>query len=231
MIQLSHVSKIFAPGHRALTDVSLEIGAGEFVFVYGVNGAGKSTLLRLLFREDEPSEGQILVDGQKLAGLGSRGVARLRRKIGLVFQEFKLLPALSALDNVALAAQIAGASKKQSQIRAYQLLRDCGLHERYEAKPCSLSGGERQRIAIARALINDPSLILADEPTGNIDDQTAGDLMDLLMRTGERGATVLVATHNRSLTQRHGNRVITLQHGCLINDSADPPLPKLEFRW
>ena len=231
MIQLSHVSKIFAPSHRALTDLNLEIGAGEFFFVYGVNGAGKSTLFKLLLREEEPSEGEILIYGQRLGGLGSRGVARLRRKIGVVFQEFMLLPALSALDNVALAAQVTGASKKQTRIRAHQLLRDVGLRGRYEAKPCSLSGGEQQRVAIARALINDPSLILADEPTGNIDDQTVGDLMDLLMKRGERGTTILVATRDRALTQGRSNRVITLQHGCLIDDSSDRPPLKQEFRW
>ncbi len=231
MIQLSHVSKTFAPGHRVLTDINLEIGAGEFVFIYGVNGAGKSTLLRLLFREEEPSEGQILIDGRRLGRLGSRGVAQLRRKIGVVFQEFRLLPALSALDNVALAAQVAGASKKQSQLRAYQRLRDVGLRERYDAKPCSLSGGEQRRVVIARALINDPSLILADEPTCNIDDESADTLLEVLAKTGERGVTILVATHDRALTQRRGNRVITLRRGCLIDDSSEPPRPKPEFRW
>jgi cell division transport system ATP-binding protein len=163
MIQLFHVSKTYVPNYRALTDINLEITRGEFVFVAGASGAGKSTLLKLLFREEEPSEGQILIDGSNLARLNRRGVAKLRRKIGLVFQECKLLAGLTALQNVALAAEVVGVPKSASRIKAYQLLHELGLKERYDAKALSLSAGEQQRVAIARALMNEPKLLLADD--------------------------------------------------------------------
>jgi len=218
MIQLFHVSKIFPPNHRALTDVSLEINRGELAFLAGPSGAGKSTLLKLLFREEEPSEGQILIDGKNVTRLAGRQVAQLRRRMGLVFQEFKLLPNLTVLDNVALAAEVIGISKKASRAKAYQLLRELGLHERYDSKPLSLSGGEQQRIAIARALVNDPMLVLADEPTGNLDADVAAETMRLLFEIRDRGATIVVATHDLNLINRYGSRVILLQRGALADD-------------
>jgi cell division transport system ATP-binding protein len=222
MIQLFHLSKTYPPNYRALTDISLEIAPGEFVFVSGASGAGKSTLLRLLFREEEPSEGQILIDGRNVTRLGSRGVAQLRRKIGLVFQEFKLLPRLTALENVALAAEVLGRSKRESRTKAYQLLRDLGLKERYDAKPLALSGGEQQRVAIARALINDPRLILADEPTGNLDAEVADEIMRLLLKMRDRGATILIATHDLGMIARYGTRVLSLHRGVLTDGSGRP---------
>jgi Predicted ATPase involved in cell division len=153
MIQVLHLSKIYGPNRRALTDINLTIAKGELAFISGPSGAGKSTLLKLLFREEEPSEGQILIDGSNITRLPSRGVAQFRRKIGLIFQEFRLLPHLTALDNVALAAQVIGVSKRESRTKAYQLLGELGLKERYDAKPFTLSGGEQQRVAIARALV------------------------------------------------------------------------------
>jgi cell division transport system ATP-binding protein len=218
MIQLFHVSKIYPPGSKALTDVSLEIGRGEFVFLTGPSGAGKSTLLKLLFRQEEPSEGQIVINEQDLNRLKSREVARLRQKMGLVFQEFKLLPGLSALENVALAAQVVGARKRESQMKAYQLLRELGLKGKYDAKPPTLSGGEQQRIAIARALINEPLLVVADEPTGNLDDQAADETMRLFLKIRERGATLIIASHNLELIKRYGTRIIALRQGCLADD-------------
>jgi cell division transport system ATP-binding protein len=218
MIQLFHVSKIFPPNHRALTDVSLEINRGELAFLAGPSGAGKSTLLKLLFREEEPSEGQILIDGKNVTRLAGRQVAQLRRRMGLVFQEFKLLPNLTILDNVALAAEVIGISRKASRAKAYQLLRELGLHERYDSKPLSLSGGEQQRIAIARALVNDPMLVLADEPTGNLDADVAAETMRLLFEIRDRGATIVVATHDLNLINRYGSRVILLEHGALADD-------------
>jgi cell division transport system ATP-binding protein len=218
MIQLFHVSKIFPPNHRALTDVSLEINRGELAFLAGPSGAGKSTLLKLLFREEEPSEGQILIDGKNVTRLAGRQVAQLRRRMGLVFQEFKLLPNLTVLDNVALAAEVIGISQKASRAKAYQLLRELGLHERYDSKPLSLSGGEQQRIAIARALVNDPMLVLADEPTGNLDADVAAETMRLLFEIRDRGATIVVATHDLNLINRYGSRVILLQRGALADD-------------
>ena len=156
MIQLFHVSKMYPPNAAALRDINLQIDKGEFVFLTGPSGAGKTTLLKLLFRQEAPSEGQILINGQSLIQLNGRGVARLRRQMGLVFQEFKFLPYMTALDNVALAALVVGAPRKESYTKGYRLLCDLGLKEKCNAKPLALSGGEQQRIAIARALINDP---------------------------------------------------------------------------
>jgi cell division transport system ATP-binding protein len=218
MIQLFHLSKVYPPNHRALSDISLQIRKGELVFLAGPSGAGKSTLLKLLFRQEEPTEGQILIDGQNITRLASRGVARLRRKIGLVFQEFRLLNSLTALDNVALAAQALGAPKNASKTKAYQLLRELGLKERYDSRPLSLSGGEQQRVAIARALINDPSVILADEPTGNLDAEAAEETMRLFFKIQERGATLIIATHNLRMIDRYGSRVILLKRGALTDD-------------
>lgn len=229
-IQLLHVSKTFPPRQRALADINLEIGERELVFISGPSGAGKSTLLKLLFREIEPSEGEILIDGRNATRLRSRGVARLRRKMGLVFQEFRFLPALSVIDNVALAAQVLGVSKKQSRVKAYQLLSELGLKDRYDAKPFMLSGGEQQRIAIARALINDPSLVIADEPTGNIDDELADGIMQLFLKIRDRGATVVIATHHRALIQRYGARVIKLEHG-FMTDGSSGRISSREYTW
>ncbi|HEY5543715.1 MAG TPA: cell division ATP-binding protein FtsE [Candidatus Binatia bacterium] len=220
MIQLFHLSKTYPPNHRALINITLEIAQGEFVFVAGASGAGKSTLLKLLFREEEPSEGQILIDGRNVTRLGSRGVARLRRKIGLVFQEFKLLPGITALENVALAAEVLGRSKRESRTKAYQLLRELGLKDRYDAKPLALSAGEQQRVAIARALINDPRLILADEPTGNLDAEVADEIMRLLFKMRDRGTTILIATHDLGMIARYGTRVLSLQRGMLTDWSG-----------
>ena len=218
MIQLFHVSKVYPPRSKALTDVSLQIERGEFVFLAGPSGAGKTTLLKLLFRQEKPSEGQILINGQDLSRLKSRNIARLRQKMGLVFQEFKLLPGLSALDNVALAAQVVGMRKRESQTKAYQLLGELGVRGKYDAKPLTLSGGEQQRVAIARALINEPELVLADEPTGNLDDQAAGDTMALFLKIRERGTTLIIASHNFDLIKRYGSRIIALRQGCLADD-------------
>ena len=218
MIQFFHLSKTYPPNYRALTDLTLEIAAGEFIFVSGPSGAGKSTLLKLLFREEEPSEGQILIDGKNITRLKSRGVIQLRRKIGLVFQDFKLLAGLTALENVALAAEVVGRSKRESRTRAYQLLRDVGLQDRYDAKPLALSAGEQQRVAIARALINDPLLMLADEPTGNLDAEVADEIMRLFFKMRDRGATIIVASHDLTMINRYGTRVLSLQRGALVDD-------------
>ena len=225
MIQLLHVSKTYAPGQRALTDITLEITHGELVFLAGPSGAGKSTLLKLLFREEEASEGRILIDGKDLARLNRRGVARLRRSIGLVFQECRLLADLTALQNVALAAEVIGVSRKASRIKAYQLLRDLGLRERCEAKALTLSAGEQQRVAIARAVINEPRLVLADEPTGNLDAQAGDEIMRLLLRMRDRGATVLIATHDLAIIARYATRILSLRSGVLRDNVKGDPSP------
>lgn len=220
MIQLFHVSKIYPPNSAALRDINLQIGKREFVFLTGPSGAGKSTLLRLLFREEEPTEGQILINGKNITRLNSGGIARLRQEIGLVFQEFKLLPRLTVLDNVALAAEVLGTPRRESQRKAYQLLRDLGLREKYDVKPPTLSGGEQQRVAIARALVNDPMLVLADEPTGNLDADMAQEIMRLFLKIREKGTTLLIATHDIDLTERYGSRIIQLQRGSMTKDSS-----------
>lgn len=218
MIQLFHVTKTYPPNSQALTDINLEIGKGEFVFIAGPSGAGKTTLLKLLFREEEPTEGRILVEGKNVTRLNSRGVARLRRELGLVFQEFKLLPRLSALENVALAAEVVGMSRRESHTKAYQLLREIGLKDRYDAKPLTLSGGEQQRVAIARALVNDPLIVLADEPTGNLDPEAADETMRLFLKIREKGTTILIASHDLDLIKRYGSRVIALRQGQVADD-------------
>jgi cell division transport system ATP-binding protein len=218
MIEFFHVSKIYPPNLPALVDISLEIDPGEFVFVTGPSGAGKTTLLRLLFRAELPSEGQILLNGLNVNRLNSRGVARLRRNIGLVFQEFKLLPRLTALENVALAAEVLGVSKRESHTKAYHLLRELGLKEKYDSKPFALSGGEQQRVAIARALINDPVLVLADEPTGNLDAEASDETMRLFLKIREHGTTIMIATHDIEVIRRYGTRILSLQRGYLADD-------------
>jgi cell division transport system ATP-binding protein len=218
MIEFQHVSKSYGADCRALNDISFILRKGEVGFVTGASGAGKSTLLKLIFRDEEPSAGQILVDGRNIKALNSRGVAALRRQIGLVFQQFKLLASLSALENVALAAEVVGMAKQASRTKAFQLLRELGLEERYDATPLALSAGEQQRVAIARALINEPVVILADEPTGNLDAEAAHETMDLLLKARERGATILLATHDIALVNRYGDRVISLRRGELVDD-------------
>lgn len=218
MIQLFHVSKIYSPNTAALKDINLQIAKGELVFLAGPSGAGKTTLLKLLFREEEPSKGQIIIHGKDVTKLNSRGVARLRQQIGLVFQEFKFLPHMTALDNVALAALVTGVPRRESYSKAYHLLHELGLQEKYDAKPPALSGGEQQRVAIARALMNDPMVVLADEPTGNLDANLADETMRLFRKIRERGTTIIIASHDLDLSQRYGTRVISLQEGYLIDD-------------
>ena len=230
MIQLFHVSKKYPPDHAALIDVNLTIERGELVFLTGASGAGKTTLMKLLFREEDPSEGQILLDGKNVTRLKSAEIALLRRRIGLVFQEFRLLPRLSALDNVALAARVVGKDKNESQTRAYHLLRDLGLKDKYSSKPPALSGGEQQRVAIARALINDPMLILADEPTGNLDAEVADETMRLFVKIRERGTTLVIASHDLELIKRYGTRIISLHQGRVVDDLTRVDAPRVEAR-
>jgi cell division transport system ATP-binding protein len=219
MIQLFRVSKIYPPNFPALRDLHLEVEKGEFVFLNGPSGAGKTTLLKLLFREEEVSHGQVIVNGRNITRLDGDGVAELRQKIGLVFQEFKLLPTITALENVALAAEVVGTSRREAMRKAFHLLRDLGLKDKHDAKPLTLSGGEQQRVAIARALVNEPALVLADEPTGNLDAEMAEETMKLFLRIRERGTTIMIATHDAGLLKRFGERVIFLQRGYLVGDS------------
>ena len=213
MIEAYHVSKTYARGVYALRDLSLRVEKGDFVFLTGPSGAGKSTLLRLLLRQDVPSEGQLMVGGRNLSTLTPRQVQSYRRSLGFVFQDFKLLPAKTVLENVSFVPRVLGMAESQQQRRTFQVLKWVGLQHRMNAFPLELSGGEQQRIAIARALVNDPAIILADEPTGNLDPDLSLEIMNLFREINARGTTVLVATHDRELIRRVGRRTLTLDHG------------------
>ncbi|PYR94581.1 MAG: cell division ATP-binding protein FtsE [Acidobacteria bacterium] len=216
MIEAQHVSKMYSRGVYALHDLSLRIDKGEFVFLTGPSGAGKSTLLRLLLRRDIPTEGKLIVGGRDLAQLTERQVQAYRRSIGFVFQDFKLLPNKPVLENVAFVPRVLGMAAAQQERRTFQVLKWVGLQHRMTAYPMELSGGEQQRIAIARALVNDPVIILADEPTGNLDPDLSLEIMNLFREINARGTTVLVATHDRELIRRVGRRTVTLDHGHVV---------------
>ena len=216
MIEAHSVSKTYARGVYALRDLTLRVNKGDFVFLTGPSGAGKSTLLRLLLRQDVPTEGQLVVGGRNLAELSPRQVQAYRRSLGFVFQDFKLLPNKTVLENVALVPRVLGMPPAQQQRRTFQVLKWVGLQHRMSAYPLELSGGEQQRIAIARAIVNDPVIILADEPTGNLDPDLSLEIMNLFREINARGTTVLVATHDRELIRRVGRRALTLNHGQIV---------------
>jgi cell division transport system ATP-binding protein len=216
VIEAYHVSKTYARGVYALRDLSLRVEKGDFVFLTGPSGAGKSTLLRLLLRQDVPTEGQLMVGGRNLSTLTARQVQSYRRSLGFVFQDFKLLPAKTVLENVSFVPRVLGMAESQQQRRTFQVLKWVGLQHRMNAYPLELSGGEQQRIAIARALVNDPAIILADEPTGNLDPDLSLEIMNLFREINARGTTVVVATHDRELIRRVGRRAVTLDHGNIV---------------
>ncbi|HXG55056.1 MAG TPA: cell division ATP-binding protein FtsE [Vicinamibacterales bacterium] len=216
MIEAHHVSKTYSRGVYALRDLSLRIDKGDFVFLTGPSGAGKSTFLRLLLRQDVPSEGQLLVGARNLANLTPRQVQAYRRSLGFVFQDFKLLQNKTVLENVAFVPRVLGIAPTQQQRRTFQVLKWVGLQHRMSAYPQELSGGEQQRVAIARAIVNDPVIILADEPTGNLDPDLSLEIMNLFREINARGTTVVVATHDRELIRRVGRRSVTLNHGQIV---------------
>lgn len=229
MIQLFHVSKAYPGDAPALNDLSLRIGKGELVFLTGASGAGKSTLLKLLFGAERPTSGQVLIGGRNLARLSRWEVPKLRRSIGVVFQDFKLLENRNLFENVAVPLEVQGIPRREIGRRVMQLLRHVGLAEKSTALPVRLSGGEQQRVALARALVADPALLLADEPTGNLDAQRSADILDLLVGASARGTTVLIATHDRSILNRYARRVLVLERGRLAAD-GELDLPS-EASW
>ncbi len=218
MIQLFHVSKEYPGDGAALQDVTLEIDKGEFVFLTGPSGAGKSTLLKLIFCDEPATSGQLLVFGKNVAKIRPAAVPFVRRNIGVVFQDFKLLPQRTVAENVALPLEVRALPDKEIRRRVKGLLRSVGLEHKAEKFPPSLSGGEQQRVAVARALAHDPALLLADEPTGNLDPDRTLEVMDLLRGATARGTTVVVATHARSLLERYKRRVVALDRGRLVSD-------------
>jgi len=216
LIETYHLSKLYKRGVYALRDLSLTIDKGEFMFLTGPSGAGKSTFLRLMLREDLPSEGTLKVAGRDLAELSSSQVQAYRRTVGFVFQDFRLIPRFTVFQNVSFVMRVLGVPVAAQQRKTFQVLKWVGLQHRMNAYPEELSGGEQQRIAIARALVNDPQLVLADEPTGNLDPDLSLEIMNLFREINARGTTVVVATHDRELIRRVGRRAITLDHGRIV---------------
>ncbi len=221
-VRLYHVSKSYSAGHFALRDVSLEFKRGEFVFLTGPSGAGKSTLMKLIFAAEKPSEGQILVLGRNAPRLGVRATPYLRRRIGVVFQDFKLLSRRTVEENVGLALDVVGTPRRVARAKVFAILKLLGLQHRRFHHPLSLSGGEQQRVAIARALVNEPDILLADEPTGNLDAELTIEIMDLIANAATRGTTVIVATHDLSVVNRYGKRAVRLENGRVTSDHGAP---------
>ena len=219
MITFEHVSKTYPGGSHALDDLSLHIGQGEFVFVLGHSGAGKSTFLKMILREEVPTEGTVIVAGHDVTKLKKREVPYFRRQLGVVFQDFRLIPSMNVYDNVAFAMRVTDVPEKTIRDRVPYVLSLVGLEHKMEQYPEQLSGGEQQRVALARALVHTPQLIIADEPTGNIDPEMSFEMMELLTAINSVGITVVVVTHEHDLVRRFRKRVITIDHGHLLEDT------------
>ena len=218
MIKMEGVSKSYATGTPALNNVSLHIKKGEFVFIVGDSGSGKSTLIKLLLRELTPTEGRIVVNNYDLNKLRRRKIPKFRRNIGVVFQDFRLLKDRNVYENVAFAQRVVETPNRQIRKNVPAMLSLVGLAEKYKAKPKQLSGGEQQRVALARALVNNPPILLADEPTGNLDPRNSWEIMKLLEEINNRGTTVIVVTHNREIVNAMRKRVITVKKGIIVSD-------------
>ena len=221
MITLENVSKSYAKGQPALNDVSLHIDKVEFVFIVGNSGSGKSTLIKLLLKELEPTSGTIIVNDQNLGKMKRRKVPKYRRGVGVVFQDFRLLKDRNVYENVAFAQRVIERPNRVIKKRVPEILTLVGLAEKYKSFPRELSGGEQQRVALARALVNRPNILLADEPTGNLDPKNSLEIMKLLEEINERGTTVLVVTHNREIVNSFRKRVITMRKGVIVSDEEE----------
>ncbi|MBR3844544.1 MAG: cell division ATP-binding protein FtsE, partial [Clostridia bacterium] len=220
LIEFRGVYKAYENGTRALADVNLKIDKGEFVFVVGASGAGKSTFIKLIIHEEKPNAGEILVGDFKLSRLKRRHIPKLRRTMGIVFQDFRLIRNMTVFENVAFAMRVVGASKRDIRKRVTYALNIVGLNEKARNFPDELSGGEQQRVALARALVNNPSMIIADEPTGNVDPTMAYEIVDLLTEINKRGTTVIMVTHEHQLVRDFGHRVIMIENGQVVADNA-----------
>ena len=218
MIKLEHVSKAYSAGIPALNDVSLHIKEGEFVFVVGESGSGKSTFIRLLLKELEPTSGKIFINGQEINRLKRNQIPKLRRNIGVVFQDFRLLRDRNVYENVAFAMEVLGYDKKEIRKRVLEVLDLVGLKNKVRQYPDQLSGGEQQRVVIARAIVNKPKLLICDEPTGNLDPDTSMEIMKVLEQINAMGTTIIMATHDRDIVDRMKKRVVILDHGRLARD-------------
>ncbi len=221
MIDLVDVSKTYSKGQPAVKNANLHIEKGEFVFIVGNSGSGKSTLIKLLMKELDASSGTVMVDGINLRNMKRRQVAKYRRKLGVVFQDFRLLKDRNVYENVAFAQRVIGRPTRVIRKRVPEMLTLVGLAEKYKARPRELSGGEQQRVALARALVNRPDILLADEPTGNLDPQNATDIMRLLVEINDRGTTVVVVTHNKEIVNAMKKRVVAMRKGVIISDEQE----------
>lgn len=219
MIEFRNVSKDYPSGTHALNNVSLKINDGEFVFIVGSSGAGKSTFLKLIMSEEKLTKGEINVDGIRLSKLRRRKVPYLRRKMGIVFQDFRLIEKMSVYDNVAFAMRCVGANNKTIKERVPYILKLVGLGSKIKSKPSQLSGGEQQRVSLARALVNNPEIIIADEPTGNVDPEMSHEIIDLLSEINKQGTTIIIVTHEHDLVKEFGKRVIEIHKGKIVHDT------------
>ena len=220
MIEFKGVHKVYDNGTKALKDVNLRIDKGEFVFIVGASGAGKSTFLKLIMREEVANAGAVIVNDFKLSKLKRREIPYLRRTMGIVFQDFRLINNMNVFDNVAFAMRVIGASQREVRKRVPYILGLVGLQNKARNYPMELSGGEQQRVGLARALVNNPALIIADEPTGNIDPELSYEIVELLNEINRRGTTVLMVTHERDLVRMFNRRVIEIREGCVVSDST-----------
>ncbi|MGN8832184.1 cell division ATP-binding protein FtsE [Selenomonas montiformis] len=220
MIHMRDVSKVYENGTVALDHVQVDIGKGEFVFIVGASGAGKSTFIKLLLREELPSGGSLIVNGRDVVHMERAEIPYLRRGLGVIFQDYRLLPDKTVFENVAFAMQVIEAPRRIMQRSVFSVLDVVGLRDKYDSFPSQLSGGEQQRVAIARAIVNNPAIVIADEPTGNLDPDTSWDIMDIFQRINKAGTTIVMATHDRNIVDTMKRRVIAIEDGRIVRDQA-----------
>ena len=220
MIHFKNVSKIYDNGAVALDRVTVDIEKGDFVFIVGASGAGKSTFIKMLFREELPSSGELMVNGHDVVTMTRKEVPYLRRELGVIFQDYRLLPDKTVFENVAFAMQVIEAPRRLMQRSVNSVLDVVGLRDKYKCFPNQLSGGEQQRVAIARAIVNDPAIVIADEPTGNLDPETSWDIIDIFTRINRAGTTIVMATHDKNIVDTMQRRVIAIEDGRIVRDVA-----------